>query len=221
MQACISSIFRRVRQRVSKPILVTCPKCGRSVPATSVECPRCHANLSVEAAFDETVAPARRRWQRFAKSLSPQTKQRIRWAYCLISVFLLCEVLGYAETYHAKAWPLHAALCVVYLAVILFLFVWLAPREELKKFAQDVPRVSKLALFFNYLTLLMLLEIAVGTWWTRALMLAALFVVTWAGARLYVGFLEKEYRDLLAILFGEPNSAVDPSAPQGRHGRVG
>jgi len=52
-------------------------------------------------------------------------------------------------------------------------------------------------------------------------MIAGLFAVSWVGAHLFIRFIEPEWRGFVGIVFDEPDTAVDPSAPQGRHGRVG
>ena len=221
VQAWFASLRRGVRGRAAQPIMMTCPGCQRAVPATEVQCPRCGADLTVEAAFDQTLEPVRAWWQRFADGLGPRARHRIRWGYLLLSLFLLWEVLGYAEARRTSEWLLHAALCVAYLGVFLFLFVWLTPREPLRKFARQAPRPVKLALVCNYFTLLMLLQIAIGTWWTRATMLAVLFAVTWGGFKVFADIIHPRYRELLDILFGDSDPRFDPSAPHGRKGRVG
>lgn len=61
------------------------------------------------------------------------------------------------------------------------------------------------------------------SWWTRATILAGLFGVTFAGMKLFTDCLRTGFLRFLELLFTKPETTttVDPSAAQGRSGRVG
>ena len=222
VQAFFSSLFRRATKGIPQSILVVCPKCRHRVPPTLVQCPDCGADLTVEAAMDEALEPLKDKWEAFGKSLGPRMRRRIRVAYFLISAFVFWETLGYVEKHHAEGWILHAALSVLYLAVLLLLIMWLAPREKVKSWIIKPYASVGLGMVANYFTLMLLLQVFISAWWTRATILAGLFVVSWAGIKVFAGFLLPGIGQLFETVFTRPpENKVDPTKPQGRTGRAG
>lgn len=193
---------------------VECPQCHQATPLTSKTCVACGAPITVQAAIDETLTPPKRRWARFKRESSPQTWRRLRRCHFLLSAALLWWLLGYVEQHDPGTWVRHAALSVVYLAVLAFLAAWLAPRHIFFAFSR-ASRLLKLSLVLNYLSALVLLQLFIGVWWVRALVLAGLFAVTWLGAVLLCRWIMPVAAETAQVFLGA-DPRFDASAPQGR-----
>jgi len=210
-------ITKKTGKRLATPIIIQCPHCDQATSGSSQQCQHCGTDITLEASLERTVEPVRRTWQYVEENLGPFPRRCLQWGYGITSAFVFWKTLAYAEEHHASNWLLHAALAVVYFGVLLFLFVRLVDRSLLLRVAR-APGITKLAVFFNYLTTLVFLQVALDTWWHRATMLAVLFAVSWLGTKLFVGFIDPNYKELVDILFREANNPVNARSPQGRRG---
>jgi hypothetical protein len=217
--------------RCRQTAVVPCTECGGGVPITAKACPACKTPLTVNSAVEKTLAPARQRAGQLVaggretlarartsmKKATPETKRRIQWVYLLFSVALLWWLLVCAEQNEVGTWLRRALLSVVFLAASGMLVIVVVPRHMLQTVSRRASILSKLAMVANYLTLLLLLQMMIGVWWQRALILAGLVGVTCLGAWLLTVFWNATEKARNFI--GQDNQTFDPSAPQGRQGR--
>lgn len=140
--------------------------------------------------------------------------------YLLLSVSLLWWLLAYVEEKQGSHWVKSALLAVVFLAALGLVSVFLVPRQFIQNLSRRSSRVMKFAFVFNYLACLLLIEIMIGEWWARALILAGLLGVTWLGSWLLcrVWPMAQQVRGIYDQAQGNWEQ-FDPSAPQGRKGR--
>ena len=200
---------------VKKEAVIQCPGCHRPVPLATTVCPHpnCGAPITVGATVDAVMAPTRRRWRGFLDHATPTTRRWVQLAYLILSATILWWLLAYVEKHHSGNWIWHALLSVLYLTVFGIVAALVAPRRVFEAIASHASWSVKLALVFNYLTLLLLLQVMISTWWARAVMLAGFFGATY----LAVWLLRKL---LLPMFSGEAEDRTfDPSAAQGRRGR--
>lgn len=205
----------RLWSRAKQEAVIQCPGCGQPVPLTATVCPNptCGTAITVGSTVDAVMEPTRRRWRGFLDNATPATRRWVQLAYLFVSAAILWWLLAYVEKHHSENWIWHALLSVLYLTVFGIVTALVAPRRVFEAISSHASWTVKLALVFNYLTLLLLLQIMISTWWARAVMLAGFFGATYVAVWLL--------RKLLLPMFsGEAeDSSFDPSAPQGRRGR--
>jgi len=127
-------------------------------------------------------------------------------------------VLGVVKTETAGHWIGSAMLSVIHLAALGFFTVWLAPRPILFLISRRVPGKLKLALALNFFTGMLLLQLAIKTWRDQAGLLALMFVVLWAAARLLNRLVMPEVWAIYFALFGGGNN-FESASPQGRYAK--
>jgi len=128
------------------------------------------------------------------------------------------------EEHFEESWFAYAGLSMVYVVVFAVLARGIASRDVFILLPQRISRVTKLALVFNYLTLLLALQHFIGTWLLRSTMLACLFGITvlasWIARTCLSDFWEN-----LGKFLAPPAAAVaqdhDPTRPQGRRAKHG
>ena len=141
--------------------------------------------------------------------------------YFLVSVGLLWWLLASFPNQSIHDWFVRASLTAFYLAVLGLLAVLLIPHEAFARFRQETSQLVKLGVLLNYLTLLLLLQLSVQTWWRRALTLAGLFLVSYGGAWLLSHLLWPVVAKLREVSSEAQGTHVNPSASQGRKGEMG
>lgn len=190
-----------------------CPRCGEAVPVNAKVCPNpgCGQPITLDAA----MAAPRQRWQRFLANADTETMRRVQWGYLILSAAVLWSLLAFVEQRYSEHWIRHALLSVVYLAVFGFLAPLIVPRHVFRVIATRTGWRVRLGLVLNYLALLLLLQILIGTWWARALMLAGFFGVTCVAVWVLRAVLLPTFMNQ-----SQPqDTRFDPTAPQGRRGR--
>lgn len=197
-----------------------CPGCGERVPFSATICQNCGVSMTLDAAYEATVGPARRRWHSFLNTAPDWVKRLVQRTYLILSVWALWWFLGYMERNFEDSWFAYAGLSVVYLVAIAVLARGLVPRDVFIIFPQKVSRITKLALVFNYLTLLLGLQLFIGTWLLRTTMLATLFGITVLASWIARTFCPDFWKNLGNFL-APPAAPVekrrfDPTRPQGR-----
>ena len=197
-----------------------CPNCHKKVRSEKRRCPHCGQAITRESRFDRKLQPLRAAWSKIFHwlSLSPGRRWCIQWTYFFVSTVLLWRALVYFETYLADTLLPVAILCVFYLATILFLLVRVTSLAALKELARRAPAATKLAAFFNFLTMLVVLQGLLDAWRHRATLLALLIVVAWMGCRMFTRNVEPKFQEVLDVFLRKPKREFDPSAPQGRQG---
>jgi len=139
--------------------------------------------------------------------------------YLLFSVVLFWVAVGWVEKRFAYTWILNALVSIFYLPVIAMLARWITTPDFLTLFPRRLYPSTKLALFFNYLTLVLGVQIFIGTWWHRACIILGLFAVTFASLILLKNAAPYFVNNLKAFFFpppDDPSPPFDPSDPQGR-----
>lgn len=203
--------WRRLSGGIHRQTQVACPSCGEPLPLSASTCPACAAPLGVEDAVDRVLNPVRQRWEQFKfRALGdPARQRRIQWAHLLLSGLILWLLVGYVAQLDTANRIRLLGLCSLYLAVISFVTTLVAPEGFFRRIARWGWRV-KLGLVCNYFSLLLVLQLFIGAFWTRAVTLAALFGVTLAATFLFRMFLSGP---------AEPSSKFDHTAAQGRRAR--
>lgn len=172
--------------------------------------------MTLGVAVEVTLTPLRQRWYRFVDAAGPKTMRRLQWAYLLASLGLLWWLLGWTERRHGSDWMAQAALSILYLAAVVLLVAVLVPKATLVRAVRGTSRLVKLGLVLNYFTLLLVLQNVIAAWWTRAAMLAGVFVATWAALVVVWHFFWPTYLTTANTLMGTDEAPFDPSHPQGR-----
>ena len=201
--------FSWVRYRLA----IECPKCHGLIPAFATTC-QCGAKLTVGLVWEETLGRQGERLRRMT-TRTPAKMRRFQWVYLALSSTALWITLGVLEKHFAENWAWHTLLSVLYLGVLILLIYWLVPRETLSAIGEGTTRRVKFGMVLNYLTALGLMQMFFATWWTRSLMLAALFGVSWFGAWLFWAYLWPGSVRLAWIFAGAPRG-FEPRDPQGR-----
>ena len=168
------------KQRLSEAAVARCPNCGKNVSLNATAC-ECGASMKVGDAVDAALEPSRKRWHGFVNAAGPGMALLLRWLYLAISLFAGWWLLNYVQAQHSKQWIGYAALSTVYLGVLIFVGSWLLPQRMFQAVSRRARPVVKLALLANFLTLLLLLQLVIKTWWAQALALAGLIAVAVLG----------------------------------------
>jgi hypothetical protein len=204
--------WRRMSGFLSEePVLRQCPRCGQPVPLNTSICPNedCRAAIPVE----QSAAAPQSFCRAFLSSVTPALKRLIQWGYLLVSVLALFALLAITDRQQTERWPLLVGLSMIYLAVLILLAKVVVPVEVIRDVVRRATGPVKLALICNYFAVLLLLLIVLNTWWTRAIILAVLFGVSWMGMWIF---------RILLSPWPEKKAGPryhDPAHPQGRRGR--
>jgi hypothetical protein len=205
----LRGLWRGVRRQAR----VACPQCGQELGLSATTCPDCAAPVAFEDTLDRLLAPLRARWAAFKAGADPSRQRRVQWAHLILSGLILWLLVSYVADHRAADWLWHLGLSAVYLAVLAFLTALIAPAGLFRMISRWGWRV-KIGLTFNYFTLLLVLQIFIGTFWKRAVTLALLFAVTYVAFLLLRWFLTP-----IGEAFASPSTQFDPAAPQGRRAR--
>lgn len=137
--------------------------------------------------------------------------------YFLVSLAVFFGMLLIMEDLQAGKWLLSSVLNVIFLTFLLLLFFWLIPRPLLVAAARCTSALVKLSLVLNYLTVLLLLQLAVSTWLWKAVILASQLVISVVAFHLLLAYVWPVW-NAMAQSFREAAEAYefDPSNPQGR-----
>lgn len=203
--------WARICEFLSEPPMLRCPACGRALPSNATRCldPTCGAAVTSAA---EVVRP-KPLPRDFMDSVTPGLKVGIQWGYFVAMVAVLIVLLTYADGQKTERWPSLVMLAMIYLAVLTLVAKMVVPIEVIQSVVQRATVPVKLGLICTYFCLLLLMMIILNTWWSRAIILAVLFGVSWMG--LWV------FRIMLAPWLGKNilPRPYNPAAPQGRRGR--
>lgn len=211
VQGVLAGCATSARGWFKRKVFFQCPYCGGPVPINAKVCPNkdCQKAITVNAAMSKP----RQRWQRFVAQATTEDVRRVQWGYIIGSGVLLWVLLELVQRQFAEHWVKQALLSVVYLAVFALLLPLIVPRHVFTTIATRTGWRVRLGLLINYLSLLLLLQLLIGAFWGKALVMAGVFGVTCVAMWLIRGVL------LPTFLPPPPDNRFDPTAPQGRQGR--
>lgn len=217
-QSIVAYVKRKWKRLLSGP-LVYCTNseyCCRAYPIGYKECPFCERENSVENAFNTVADPVRRA----VEKASPRTRRIFQRFYLVLSAIVLFAIFRRMTSLDAEAWVKIGVISVIYLGSLGLLIKWFVRADLVLKLLLLTSWVVKLALIFNYLACLMLLQMAVAEWWAQFMALGALVAITYVGAWVFAWLFWPMAGNIKTIFLGADSSNVfDSTRDQGRKGR--
>lgn len=212
----IFAYVKRKAKRAAKGPLVYCTGCSRPFPIGYKECPFCERENSVENAVNTVALPLRDT----VEKASPRTRRNFQRFYLILSACALVAAFRHMTSLENGEWMRIGALSVIYLAFVALLAKWFVRTDIILKFLLLTSWVVKLALMFNYLTCLVLLQMAVAEWWAQFVALGAIVAITYGGAWAFCSLFWPTAENIKTIFLGQSNSSLfDSMKDQGRRGR--
>ncbi len=213
------SVFKRWLEglgfRFNRATAVRCPACNATGSLKFGYCTGCGCNFTVAAAF----APILRRFERLVTNISPAKRRAFQWCFLLLSVGGFLTTLTAYENLQPQEWLATGLLSFLFLPVLLTLFFWLMPKPMLISLAQRTARKVKLALTFNYFTLLLWLQLTVTTWMAKAIILAGICGMTIVAFYMFLAYIWPIWL-AMALFFEQQANAFDPTGFQGKRART-
>lgn len=217
----VRSVFRRLWVQLGssfrRATAVCCPACNATGSIKVGKCLNCGCDFTVAAALAPLLRGPRRVWDRYVTNTTDGTKLVFQRGYFLVSLGVFAGTLVVMEDLQTGKWLVSSVLNVIFLTFLLLLFFWLIPRPLLMAAARCVSALVKLSLVLNYLTLLLLLQLAVSTWLWKAVILASQLVISVVSFHLLLAYVWPVW-NAMAQSFRQAAEAYefDPSNPQGR-----
>jgi hypothetical protein len=206
MKEKLQEALRRLREAAA----VECPTCRTPIPFAEPKCPTCGSPPTLRSAFRATFGSLKKNLEARAQTASVQTKRRIQWWYLWVSVLIVLILLPIVQGHYAAQ-----AVSVVYVTALSAYVVWLAPVRWRRAYFFRASRIVKIATTLNFLSLIMLIQLAVEVWWGSALHFALLFLVTFAAGFLLHAFVIPLMYHMYLLLLAPTQSTRDPRE-QGR-----
>lgn len=219
LRAVLRHYGRRLSTGMRHRAVIACPHCQEVAPLTASTCPHCGQTISFDDAYETAVQPARRRYHAFIREASPRTKRLFRWSYFAVSAVGLWQMLAYIEAHVGDGWVGHAALSVIYLAVLLLGVLLFVPRRRLRALVGHRSVSVKLGLIMNCFCGLIVLQIVIGEWWMRSLVLAGLFLIVWLAFYVLHEWVLPMLGAARSTFLGSEEKRFDHTGPQGRMAR--
>lgn len=222
LRAVVMFYWKKQRKQYWHPIQVKCPSCGQPSSTTESHCLLCGAPITFDAAVHSVVDPPRRRWREMIANVTPQTGRRAQWLYFLLSLFFLWWLSAYVEEKQRDQWWKYAFLTAIFLAVGGLVTVFVLPRSLVQTIARRFSRLMKLAFISNFLSCVLVVQILIGAWWARALVLAGLMGTVYLAVYILCQLLWPGTQAVRSVYdeAQESGKPFNPSNPQGRHGRI-
>lgn len=212
--------FRTLGYWWNKTAVIQSPSCPHLVPVNAHRCPKCGKTITVKAAIHSTLAPPRRRWRRFLAKAKPETKRNIQIWWLLLNIIALIILLNVTAYNLSELLTRSIALSSLYLSFFMLFARWFVPRRLFRLIRERASLAVKVSILFTYLNLFLLMQCVVNVFWSQAVYLAVLFVMTWASAWLFVRWLvpvDDQVRSVFADYGHESN--FDPGDYQGRRAK--
>lgn len=165
------------------------------------------------------TAPIQGVYHRHFDQPTPEFVKRLQRVYFLLSVTLLFVMLSVSETSSWIEWGWSAALSAIYLAVIVMLVVWLAPRKRTSR--KPFAMLVRFALVFNILTFAVLLQWVVRRWRLPSFRLAGVLIIISLAMMLLYRYLwpaKEAFEEALKKQQSPYGGSFDPTKPQGGKG---
>ena len=209
---------RRIAKWVRNGPLIRCPACDFPSPLGYLECPNCGTPRTASVALQYVAGPAQAWISRTCKGDGHRAK-RIGHFLCLVfSLAFFIYGLQQVSDLDALALFAHAAVCFVFVAVIGIVIRFVVPRHVLIVVLLRTSWLIKLSLVLNYTALFLLVWASLADWWSKAVALATLAVVTWGGAWAVASLLWPTTLRLTQMFL---YTGVEPFDPTRRQGRTG
>lgn len=167
--------------------------------------------------MQSAFAPTEQRIREKLQKPDGKFLRRVQWTYFFVSILALLGLLAYIDS--EADWNLAAngLMAVIYLAVLGLLLRLFVRPEKVRLLMHHFSPLVKVTLLFNYLALVLLLEVAIGVWWKKASILAGVFVATVVAIWLLGRILWPVTEDVNNWFAGPPPPRpFDPGDPQGR-----
>lgn len=216
----VGSLLGHYFGQVKSLAAIRCPHCQTAVTVGSSVCANCGTALTLGLAIDHTLAPPKRWWRRFLERATPGRKRLIQWFHFLLSLTLLGGMIAHIEQNAGDAWFKYAALSAVYIAVFGLLLLLLVPRRVFWMVYFRSSALTKLSILCNALVATFALQLFIGAWWARAIILASMLGVLWFAAYLFHVYILPMAAATEQTFVGSPQDNFDPRAPQGRNVRM-
>ena len=204
---------RRLAGGVRQRAKIRCPERGYGAPLSATKCPRCSTPTAVEDAVEHVQGSLLARWDQFEDQAKkdPRLMRRFQRRLLMFSAVVLWLMVGHVSEHRSEHWVQQLALCSVYLGVIAFIVSLIAPGKLWGVLIGYGWRAQG-AVVLSYFSLLLLLQVFIGTFWQRSVTLAALFGVS------YLAYV------IWSVLMNCKGSSTDSSHhrisdPQGRRAR--
>jgi hypothetical protein len=207
----------RLIDGLRRSAVTKCPysACGAIIPITSKECPICKKPLTVSAAF----VPAQERILRLAQKRDPKVLRRIQLVYFFLSGAVLFGLICYLENKSKDELFEQAGMSAVYLVIIVILIRLFVRADKIRIVLRHVSPLVRFTLLINYLSVLVVLQVCIGTWWKKASILAGLFGTTFVAIYLISALWPLAVAPV--TWFAEPQEEdFNPSSAQGRSFRT-
>jgi len=214
----VRDFLKREWKLIKRGPLVYCTwsECARAHPITYEECPFCGRKNTVENAFKSVTDPVSYAIQ----ESKPQTRRKFQRLYLILSAIALFALFRHMTTLDTETWIRMGIVSIVYLGSLALLIKWFVRPEIVIKFLLLTSWVVKLAMIFNYLVCLMLLQLAVVQWWVQFMALAALVAISYGGAWVFCWLFWPMTGNIKTIFLGEQVTNIfDSMQNQGRSGR--
>lgn len=216
----VGSLVGHYFGQVKSLAAIRCPHCQTAVPVGKSICGNCGTALTLGLAVDHTLAPPKRWWLRFLDKATPGRKRLIQWFYFLLSVTVLGGMVVHIEQNVGDAWFRYAALSAVFIAVFGLLLRLLVPPPVFRMVYFGSSALTKLSILCNALVATFALQLFIGAWWARAIILASMFGILWFAAYLFHVYILPMAAATEQTFVGSPQDNFDPRAPQGRNVRM-
>jgi hypothetical protein len=221
----VRSVFKRLLEKIgigfNRATAVRCPVCDAVGSLKIGYCMRCGCGFTVGAAFAPLLRGPRKLWDKLKNKPDTVTKRRFQQFYFLLSVFLFLAVLSIYEHFQPHKWLAAGLFAVIFLPLLLVLILWLKPKRNPRAAPRPpTARIIKLSLVFNYFTTLLLLELVVGVWLEKAMIIAVQCVVTLVAFYCFVNFFWPVWIALGEAFRQQAQPDFDPTSYQGRRART-
>lgn len=203
------------KRRERRPLTFECPypRCHGEFTLKDQECPRCHRPINLTVVLAKYFAPLGKRVRDTLRSPAFQV------AYVSFSLLLLGFALLSAEARLPEDWVPMLFLSGVYISFLTLVLILIVPLKYRVALTRKSP-VLKLAFIFNYLSLVLLLEVVVTAWKTRATILGSAFLVSVAAFLFFLRVVYPVIQEMAQFFEPPPEDPqtryFDPAADQGR-----
>lgn len=216
-QSLFAYVKRKAKRVGSGPLVYcTSDECGKAYPVGYEECPFCERENSVENAF----SPFADKLRVDLEKVKPRTRRIFQRGYLLVSGGVLVVIIRQMTSLNAWDWVRVGTLSIIYLGSIALLIKLFVRTDIIIKFLLLTSWVVKLALVFNYLASLLLLQKAATRWWAQFVVLGAIVVITYGGVWAFCWLFWPAAETFKNIFFGQNQANIfDSMKDQGRRGR--
>jgi hypothetical protein len=215
----IQFYLHRVRFRGQLKLLTECPTCEFVFPLPESKCPRCGLAFTLGAARSDALKRFGWCWRDFATHASVGQLRSFQRYFLLCSLLILFAAISCVSLFKSEEWSTLVFLSVIYLTVSGLMIKWFVPPHVLLLIAQRTSRRVKLAMVVNYLTILLAIQVCIGSWVAQATIVASLFGVTAISAWLLCRIAWPMSLETYRLFFESVDTFFDPMKPQGRQAK--